>query len=103
MCPPVAIPPPSSISIQTLAGLEVSLQLPVALEKDIDRKDELASIEASLDNAVLAGSALDSMLELEYEEMTLRMRVETIARDRQAMPKYLVNVIGRRLPIGFEA
>ena len=63
VCPPVAIPPPSGIYMQTLAGLEVSVQLPVALEKDIDKEDELARAVASLDNVALAGSALDSILD----------------------------------------
>ena len=39
------------------------MQLPVALEKDIDKEDELARAVASLDNVALAGSALDSILD----------------------------------------
>ena len=42
---------------------------------------------------LLTGSALDLVLELEYEEIMFKTKVERIARDRQAMPKYLVNIV----------
>ena len=50
------------------------------------------SILAKVD-ALPTGSALDSMLDDEYEEIMLRAMVERIARDKQARPKYLVNTI----------